>query len=46
MSLLVAVRNLLATECGAGAADDAVVEYVMETVRCADDVDDCWQVRQ
>jgi hypothetical protein len=43
MSLLEAVHNLLATACGGGAADDAIVEYMMETVRWAD-MDDCWQV--
>ncbi len=42
MSLLAAVHAFLAKECGAHVADEAVVEYVAETVR-AGDVADAWQ---
>ena len=39
MSLLGAVHAFLARECGADVADEAVVEYVTETVRGADAAD-------
>ena len=42
MSLLGVVHTFVARECGADAADEAVVEYVAETVRGADAAD-AWQ---
>ncbi len=42
MSLLAAVHAFLARECGADVADEAVVEYVAETVR-AGDAADSWR---
>ena len=43
MCLATAVRSLLAVECNAGAADDAITAYIIEIVRSAD-MDDAWKV--
>ena len=40
-----AVHALLTAECGADATDDAIAEYIVETVRCSDSVDS-WQVHR